>query len=445
MTSYVDVLLIEDDTVLGGALRQRLLLEKFSVQWVQSGAQAIEVLRRTRLRPAFLLADIRLPDGSGEQLYRRIIPYLARTTVVFATAYGDIAQAVRLVAAGANDYLTKPYDTDALIPRIKAAVETFGAGESAVRCEENPFALGEQAAGTAAAIERIAAAPQHVLLEGETGVGKELTARYLHARSARRGGPFVAINCAEFSDSLAEVQWFGHVRGAFSGASGGREGVFAQAAGGTLFLDEVGQLPGRAQALLLRVLEGEQYRPLGGSAAAAVDCRVIASSNADLQAAVSEGSFRQDLYYRLTAVQLRLPALRARADQITLLARRFLAEQAGAGMRGSLSFTARADTAMAEYAWPGNVRELKNRVTRAVLMADAQDVSVDVDDLFPDQRLDVLPAGNLATLRDDAEWRGIQNAISESGGHLGLAAKRLGVSRTTLWKKLRKLGERNGE
>ncbi|VGO10892.1 two component, sigma54 specific, transcriptional regulator, Fis family [plant metagenome] len=443
MNAYVDVLLVEDDTVLGGALRQRLLLEKFSVQWVESCGQAIELLRRTRLRPAFLLADIRLADGSGEQLYRQIIPYLAQTTVVFATAYGDIAQAVRLVSAGANDYLTKPYDTDALIARIRTAVSACTAVETATRNDENPFLLSPSTEKIAGAIERIAATPLHVLLEGETGVGKELSARYLHARSAYRDGPFVAVNCAEINESLAEVQWFGHDKGAFSGAGSAQQGLFGQAAGGTLFLDEIGQLPDRAQALLLRVLEGGFYRPLGAKEAQASTCRVIASTNTALQDAVTHGRFRSDLYYRLMAAHVVLPALRDRTDQIPALARGFLARCDVVGRQDVRQLTDDAQAAMAAYAWPGNVRELKNRLLRAALMRD--EGALDVDDVFPDQKLDVIVAADLATLRDDAEWRGIQRAISESGGHLGLAAQRLGVSRTTLWKKLRKLNAHQAE
>lgn len=433
--TYSDVLLIEDDAVLGGALRQRLALEDISVQWVLNCAQAIELLRRTRLHPAFVLADIRLPDGSGEDLYRRLVPYLSRTTVVFATAYGDIAQAVRLVAAGANDYLTKPYDADALVARIRVAIGRFGDPERPAAVQGNPFASSLRTADTANAIERLASAEMHVLLEGETGVGKDLAARYMHARSPRGGGPFLAINGAELNDALAETQWFGHVRGALGAPAATRDGVFAQAAGGTLYLDEVGELPPRAQSLLLRVLESAGYRPVGAPDALPVDCRVVASTNADLGAAVAQGRFRADLYYRLAAGRIILPALRERPDDIPVLAVRFLQEQRGSGRTRASGYTDAALAALAEYAWPGNVRELKNRVARAAVMSDAP--QLDASDLFPERLLQDAGAADLAAVRQDAEWRGIQRAISASGGHLGHAAKRLGISRTTLWKKIR--------
>lgn len=435
--TYIDVLLIEDDAVLGGALRQRLDLEGISVRWVQNCAQTVELLRRTRLRPAFVLADIRLPDGSGEDLYRQLIPFLARATVVFATAYGDIAQAVRLVAAGANDYLTKPYDADVLVARIRAAIAGFGDPERPMSVRENPFALSLETEAAANAIERLAGAGMHVLLEGETGVGKDMAARYMHGRSSGAAGPFVAVNGAELNDALAEAQWFGHVRGALGAPAAARDGWFAQAAGGTLYLDEVGDLPPRAQSLLLRVLETGSYRPVGAPAPVQQDCRVIASTNADLDEAVARGQFRADLYFRLAAGRIPLPALRNRPGDVPVLAERFLQALQCPGGSRALGFTSAGLAALAEHDWPGNVRELKNRVARAAVMSDGQ--YLDAADLFPERRLQDVSHTDLASVRQDAEWRSIQRAISESGGQLGLAAKRLGISRTTLWKKMRQV------
>lgn len=442
MTGYLDVLLIEDDQVLGGALRQRLLLEQLSVQWVESCAQAVEVLRRTRLRPAFLLADIRLPDGSGEDLYRQLIPYLANTTVVFATAYGDIAQAVRLVAAGANDYLTKPYDTDALVARIRAAVNAFdGGGQAGAAKREPPFGFDAATADIAQAIERLAVSGMPILLEGETGVGKDMTAKYMHLRSPHAGGPFVAVNCAALSDALVEDQLFGHARGAFSGANGPRDGYIAQAGTGTLFLDEISELAPRAQAMLLRVLEDGVYQALGAAQPVRMACRIVASSNVNLDNLLGTGNLRADLFYRLAVGRLRLPPLRQRPDGILILARRFLAERDMLSSRPPRGLSPQAEAALVGHDWPGNVRELRNRVHRAAAMTDA--VSLDVTDLFPEKNLDAALPPDLAALRADAEWQGIQRAIAEAGGKLGEAARILGVSRTTLWKKMRQARDRN--
>lgn len=432
----VDVLLIEDDTVLGGALQQRLQLEGISVRWAQSGAQALELLRRLRMRPAFVLADIRLPDGSGETLYRHLIPYLARATVVFATAYGDIAQAVRLVAAGANDYLTKPYDTDALVERIRVAIAAAAESGAAGGVAENPFAQGESGAALALQIERLGGSSLPLLLEGETGVGKDMAARYIHSRSRQGLGPFVALNCATLTEGLVESQLFGHARGAFSGAGGAREGIFAQAGEGTLFLDEVADLVPKAQAVLVRVLEEGRYTPLGAAAAQPAPCRILASSQVDLEQAVAQGRFRADLYFRLAVGQLRLPPLRQRQDALLPLARCLLREQPQGAV---LSFDAAAERALSQHDWPGNVRELKNRIARAAVMADGQVLSA--ADLFPETRLGEA-AADLGVLRAEAELRAIQHAIAESGGQMGQAAKLLGISRTTLWKKLRAARER---
>ncbi|MDT4809189.1 sigma-54-dependent transcriptional regulator [Achromobacter agilis] len=424
----IQVLLIEDDELLGGALLQRLRLEGISAQWLQSCAQAVELFRRTRMRPAFLLADIRLPDGSGEDLYRRLIPYLASTTVVFATAYGDIAQAVRLVSAGANDYLTKPYDTDALVARIRSVIAAQPAGRHE-GVFDNPYALHEETLPLAQELERLAASSLPVLLEGETGSGKDRAARYIHARSSFASGPFVAVNCATLATDLIESLLFGHQKGAFSGASAAREGLFSEAAGGTLYLDEVTELTPRAQAALLGVLENGQYRPLGDSAPRQTHCRVLASTCIDLQVAIEKGSFRADLFYRLAVARVATPPLRQRPGALPGLARAILAEQSYTGA----ALSSDALQAMHAYAWPGNVRELKNRIARAAVMAD--DAILQSGDLFPESKLVEKPV--LAATRFGAEQRAIQQAIAESGGHMGQAARLLGISRTTLWKKLR--------
>ncbi len=431
----IQVLLIEDDPLLGAALLQRLRLEGISAQWLQSCAQAVEFFRRTRMRPAFLLADIRLPDGSGEDLYRRLIPHLANTTVVFATAYGDIAQAVRLVSAGANDYLTKPYDTDALVARIRSVIAAQPAGQHD-EVLENPFAIHDETFPLAQELERLAASSLPVLLEGETGSGKDRAARYMHARSAYSAGPFVAVNCATLATDLIESLLFGHLKGAFSGASAAREGLFSQAAGGTLYLDEVAELTPRAQAALLGVLENGQYRPLGDSVARQTHCRILASTCADLPAMMVQGAFRADLFYRLAVARVAAPPLRHRPGALPGLARAILAAQSARGA----ALSSDALQAMLGYAWPGNVRELKNRIARAVVMTN--DATVQSGDLFPESRLVEKPG--LAATRLDAEQRAIQQAIADAGGHMGQAARLLGISRTTLWKKLRAARDESG-
>jgi DNA-binding NtrC family response regulator len=426
--SDTQVLLIEDDELQGGALLQRLRLEGISAQWVQSCSQAVELFRRTRMRPAFVLADIRLPDGSGEDLYRRLIPHLASSTVVFATAFGDIAQAVRLVSAGANDYVTKPYDTDALVRRMRSVIAAKPAGQFD-EISQNPFALSDETYPLAQELERLAASSLPVLLEGETGSGKDRAARYIHARSSYSKGPFIAVNCASLMADLVESLLFGHVKGAFSGAGASHEGLFSQAAGGTLYLDEVAELPSRAQASLLGVLEDAQYRPLGDSSVRPMRCRILSSTCADLKAAVAQGKVRADLYFRLAVAVIAVPPLRHRPGALPSLASAMLNKH----LPECESLSPDALQALLHHAWPGNVRELKNRIARAVLMTDSGPIHA--DDLFPERKLADKP--DLASSRLSAEHRVIQRAISESGGHMGNAARLLGISRTTLWKKLR--------
>jgi DNA-binding NtrC family response regulator len=259
----IDLLLIEDDRVLGGALAQRLKLEGIDVRWAQTCGQAMVHLRRRR--PDFVLADIRLPDGSGEELYRQALPYLGGTPIVFATAFADIQQAVRLVRAGADDYLTKPYDVDALMERLRGLLRTLRAPRreapaaltSALRSVSRYFRI-------AADLERVARTDLPVLLLGETGAGKEVAAHMIHAQSSHAAHPFVAVNCGAIGRELMESQFFGHERGAFTGASSAHVGYFEETAEGTLFLDEIGELDARLQAGLLRVLNDGVFRRLGG-------------------------------------------------------------------------------------------------------------------------------------------------------------------------------------
>lgn len=432
----IDVLLIEDDRVLGGAVAQRLRLEGLQVRWAEDGAQAMAALRQRR--PAFVLADIRLPDGSGEDLYRRALPFLGDTPIVFATAFADIAQAVRLVRAGAEDYLTKPYDMDELVARIHALARP-PQDES---IEAKPFGLSPDTAALAHQLQRLAASDLPVLLRGETGVGKEVAARFMHAHSARAGGPFVAVNCGAIAHELMESQFFGHERGAFTGAVAAHAGHFEETGEGTLFLDEIGELDARLQTALLRVLQDGSYRRLGAQRERHFGGRIIAATNADLAERMAQRAFRDDLYYRLAVAELELPPLRQRPAEIMPLAAHFLRQAAARHHSSALQIDAAAEAALIAHDWPGNVRELRNRIERAVALADADRLTA--LDLFPEQRLDALEPTTLADAREQAELAQIERALALSGGRVSEAAQRLGISRTTLWKRRRQAGGDGG-
>jgi len=429
----IDCLVIEDDPILGGALEQRLRLERFGVRWVKTCAEARRALRAAA--PDFVLADIRLPDGSGEDVYRDALPYLGNATIVFATAFAEVEQAVRLVRAGADDYLTKPVDIDALVERIRAVAPRH-AKRSAGLPPTSTFALSPVTEAIGTQLRRVAHRDLPVLLRGETGVGKEVAARFIHLHSGRAKGPFVAVNCGAIPRELMESQFFGHERGAFTGAVAAHQGHFREAQGGTLFLDEIGELDARLQTALLRVLQDGTFRPVGSARDRLFDGRIVAATNADLEARVAAGQFRKDLYYRLATVEVLLPPLRDRPAEIEPLARLFIDEVAARAELPVPRVSADAVAALLAHEWPGNVRELRNRIERAMALGGGEELGP--SDLFPERRLDENVPRTLADAREQAEIEQIERAIALSGGRLSEAAKRLGVSRTTLWKRRRK-------
>lgn len=423
-----DILVIEDDAILGGAVVQRLKLEGFNPVWAQTCAEAIAALKRGR--PDFVLSDIVLPDGSGEDVFRKAQPWLGDTPILFATAFGEIDQAVRLVKAGAEDYLTKPYDVDELVGRIRTSLSRRRRSPDGAASAE--FALSPATETIAEQLRRAAATDLPVLLTGETGVGKEVAARYLHTNSPRSGSPFLAINCGAIPHELLESQFFGHERGAFTGATRSHVGYFEEAAGGTLFLDEIGELDARLQTALLRVLEDGRFRPVGSQKDKTFGGRIIAATNADLGQLRSERKFRDDLYYRLSVIEIPLPPLRERPSEIEPLARRFL-QEFSSGIRPVPELSDDALQALLRYDWLGNIRELRNRLQRAGVFAKGD--LLEADDIFPEMRLVGVEEETLADVRKRAEAELIERTIAASHGRIGEAAKQLGISRTTLWKR----------
>jgi DNA-binding NtrC family response regulator len=427
MTARPRILVIEDDTVLGGAIGQRLKLEGFEPVWARSCAEALAAMKRRR--PDFVLSDIVLPDGSGEDVFRRAQPWLGDTPILFVTAFGEIDQAVRLVKAGADDYVTKPYDVDALIERIRGRLSRRS-GPAAAGTEA--FALSPATETIAEQLRRAAATDLPVLLTGETGVGKEVAARFLHASSPRSGAPFLAVNCGAVPHELLESQFFGHERGAFTGATQPHVGYFAETADGTLFLDEIGELDLRLQTALLRVLQDGRFRPVGGARDRAFAGRIVAATNADLDRLRADRRFRDDLYYRLCVIEIRIPPLRERRSEIPALVQRFLTQFAPPD-RAGLGLSKAALQAVLHHDWPGNVRELRNRLQRAAVFAQVDELGP--GDIFPETRLAEAGAGTLADARRRADAQSIEQALTAAQGRVGEAARQLGISRTTLWKR----------
>ncbi len=433
------VLVVEDDPVLGPALVQRLRLEGFRPRLAVTGADALR--EAAALRPDAVLSDIRLPDMSGEAVYLRLVADLGALPAVFMTAFSEVAQAVRLVRAGARDYLTKPVDVDRLVEALGAAMADIPAAQ---RIKAPGPSLGVSAAmrEVEALMRKAARVDAPVVFTGETGVGKEVAARFLHAVSARADEPFVALNCAAIARDLAESTLFGHERGAFTGAVARQAGVVERAGTGTLLLDEIAELSLDLQAKLLRLVQERSFLPLGAAVERPFTARLVCATHADLAAGVRAGSFREDLYYRLNVIPVEVPPLRRRTEDLPWLAERLLAEAVARFGLGARYLAQAALASLADHDWPGNVRELRNRIERAVALAECEEIGV--ADLFPERRLDegAGPAGSsrLGVAIDGATRDAIAEALQHVGGSRAEAARRLGISRTTLWKRMRELG-----
>jgi DNA-binding NtrC family response regulator len=427
--------LVEDDPIMGESLVQWLSIEGYEPAWWRTGAEAMAGLEDCR--PDALICDMRLPDMTGEDVFRQAAPRLRDVPVLFVTAYGDIDQAVRLIRAGADDYMTKPFEIGAFLARLRHLMERH-----AVAPEAGP-ALGQSAAmrETEALLRQIAPIHSSVLFTGESGAGKEVAARFLHSASPRAAEPFIAVNCGAIPDTLMESELFGHEKGAFTGAHARHEGYAERARKGVLFLDEIAELPMPLQTKLLRLVQERVFHRVGGERPIEFGARLLCASNADIERAVREGRFREDLYYRLNVIPVRIAPLRERKEDILPLAVAFLRDYAATFQSPARGLTTIAEEAVLNHAWPGNVRELRNRIERAVALARGNWIGP--ADLFPErhrQRPEAKGLGSLAEAREAAERRQILFALEKTGGRVRQAAELLGVSRSTLFEKIRRLG-----
>jgi DNA-binding NtrC family response regulator len=423
--------LLEDDPIMGESLVQRLALEGTVVRWWKTGREALAEIERAR--PEAVVCDLRLPDMSGEDVFRAVADRDAAPPFLFITGFGDIDQAVRLIRSGAGDYLAKPFEMPVFLDRLSGLLPVQH-GEAA-----QVLGVSEAMCTIERTLVRVARVRATVLLTGETGVGKEVSARFLHLASGSTG-PFMAVNCAAIPAELLEAELFGHERGAFTGAHARHLGWAERAGEGTLFLDEIADLAPALQAKLLRLAEDRQFHRVGGETAVPFKARIVCATNADLEKRVRDGQFREDLYYRINVVSIAIPPLRQRPDDVAWLLGRFFIEFNAAGELAGISSL--AEEAALAHAWPGNVRELRNRVERAVALALGSCLMP--GDLFPEAATELAPdVDTLPSLEDAriaAERRHILRALTITGGEIIPAAKVLGISRTTLWDKMRRLG-----
>jgi DNA-binding NtrC family response regulator len=426
---------VEDDPVMGESLLQRLSLEGCQVDWWTTGREAIAGLRK--LEHDLVICDMRLPDMDGGTLFRETVREENAPPFFFITAYGEIDQAVALMRAGASDYLTKPFAMDDFLGRVKALL---GRKE---RLEVSEPTLGTSGAmrGVEHLLRRVADLDSALLITGETGAGKEVCARFVHQISPAAPQPFMAVNCAAIPDDLLESELFGHEKGAFTGAQVRHLGYAERAKAGVLFLDEVGDMPLPLQAKLLRLLEDRTFYRVGGERPVRFEARLVCATNQDLEAAVRRGDFREDLFFRINVIPVAVPPLRERQADISMLLHRFVHDFAALMGREVEGVSALAEEAALAHDWPGNVRELRNRVERAVALA--RGAWIMPGDLFPEvgrwREGAVCEMASLAEVKDAAERRQILRALQATEGQVMKAAELLGVSRTTLWEKMRRL------
>jgi two-component system NtrC family response regulator len=378
------ILLIDDDQSLRRVTEFTLHEAGYRVLTAADGGEGLRLFSREN--PALVITDIQMPGLSGYEVLKKIKEQAPAALIIVITAYGTVEKAVEAMKLGAYDYLTKPFSRDELTLTVGKALAYEGLREENRKLREELtdkadfsrlVGMSESMREVFALVRKVAASEATVLIGGESGTGKELVARAIHSGSERRSGPFVAVNCAAIPRDLLESELFGHARGAFTGAVKERKGKFEQAEGGTLFLDEVGELPLDLQPKLLRALQEREIEPVGG-APRRIDVRLVAATNRDLEAALGEGSFREDLYYRLAVIPLHLPPLRERRDDIPLLVRHFLDKH---GKMPPVVCSEAALEALAGYGWPGNVRELENAVERMLILRRGE--SIELDDLPP--------------------------------------------------------------
>ncbi len=441
------ILIVEDDREMCRFLSELLSEEGYQVEVVYDGPSALERYKQTDFD--LTVTDLMMPAMKGTELVRRLKEVDPEALVLLVTAFGSIESAVETMRAGAHNYLTKPFRTDEILLSVSRALEQRKLRKELLRLRsevqgrygfENIIGKSEKMERVFEMISHISDMPANVLIIGESGTGKELIARAIHYNSSRSRGPFVPLNCAAIPETLLESELFGYLRGAFTDAKKDRKGLFQQASGGTLFLDEIGEIPLNLQAKLLRVIEDKEVRPLGSSQAEKVDARVLAASNRDLEQLVSEGRFRQDLFYRLNVIRIDLPPLRERTEDIPILVEHFIRRFSHGSKRAVAGITEEALAALIHYHWPGNVRELEHTIERAVLLGKnslitredlpAQIVAVNSKEALLDEAL-----SKNYTLRE-LEMEYLIKVLDKTGGNKTEAANILGVDRTTLYRKL---------
>ncbi len=443
------ILVIDDERSMVELLETDLVLRGYKVSGFTSSAAALETLAATEAQ--VVLTDFHMPSVNGLQVCERVVANRPDMPVVVMTAFGSLETAIEAIRAGAWDFVTKPIEMELLAVVIDRAVRHHNLQEEVRRLSNNP-ALTDNFDGLIGSspvmqklfgqIRKIAPIMANVLITGESGTGKELVAQAIHRQSERRDGPFVGINCAAIPENLLESELFGHAKGAFTDARTERKGLFQQAQGGTLFLDEIGDFPLSLQAKLLRAMEQRTVRPVGSDKEIPFDARILTATNRDLDVAVEEGRYREDFYFRINVIQLDLPPLRSRGNDILLIARALLHVFARQMGKQVTDFQTSVAERLLNYDWPGNVRELRNLIERAVALTEFEKLIVDdLPERIRDYRqstfrIDTSNPAELQTL-EAVEQQYIQRVLKSVQGNRTEAASILGVDRKTLYRRLK--------
>ena len=444
------VLVVEDDAVARDLLCEILRAENFEVDAVDDGAPAVE--RAGKERYDLVLSDVRMERMGGLDVLQAFSERSPGTPVILITAFGDVTGAMEAISRGAYDYVSKPFNIEELRLTVGRALErrrlsAEAGAPNAPGVEKHRIAdiegKSQLMLEVYKLVARVAPTTATVLVVGESGTGKELVARAIHHRSPRQTKAFVPVNCTALSETLLESELFGHARGAFTGAVGVKKGLFEMASGGTLFLDEIGDMGAKMQAQLLRVLQDGEVRPVGGTESIRVDVRLVCATNRDLEAEVKAGRFREDLYFRINVVTVRMPPLRDRVADVPILVRHFLAKIARRENRPETNVSPEALDVLCSHVWPGNVRELENAIERAVALAKG---NVVLPSDLPMELYGGQPVREGGIIEDrptlgELERRYIGLVLGECGGNKKKAAEKLGIDRRTLYRAL----ERNGD
>jgi two-component system, NtrC family, response regulator HydG len=440
------VLVVDDQKNMRATTAILLRQAGYVVHEAEDGAAAVQRLQQETFD--VVLTDLRMPNVDGMEVLRSIQQISPETQVIVMTAYGTIESAVEAIRRGAYDFLAKPFKESEVLLRVSKALEKRQLlGEVTLFAEDFRKRYGlEHIVGRSPAmrdvldrVRRLAPTDATVLITGDSGTGKELVARAVHVTSRRGERPFVPVNCAAITETLLESELFGHAKGAFTGATRARRGLFEEANGGSLFIDEIAETAPGFQAKLLRALQEGEIRRVGESAPVQVNVRVIAATNQDLRRAIAEKRFREDLFYRLNVVPIRIPPLRERREDVPILAAHFL-QRFNQRTQGEKILTAEASARLLEHDWPGNVRELENMIEQAAALSPGREIRA------ADVQIEATRAaadGNRHTLAEaieDAERRAICAALTRCENDLGQVARELGVSGTTLWRKMKRLG-----